>query len=254
VPITSLGLVHTASSARVSTGIDALDAMLGGSGFFEGSTILVSGSAGTGKSILGATFANATCQRGARCLYFAFEESQHQIVRNMTSTGMTLAPWITQGLLTFSVARPSLYGLEMHLAQMHRQVEELSPAVVVLDPLTSLSVTGAPEEVSALTTRLIDFLKLRGITALMTTLAPQFTALSSAEVGVSSLTDTWISLQDVPLGMKRTRTLSIVKSRGMAHAVEAREFKITDRGIRLLSEAGPEVTSAMKQGSLQEVD
>jgi circadian clock protein KaiC len=254
LPITSLGLNHAVSTQRVSSGIDALDRMLGGGGFYAGSTILVSGTAGTGKSILAATFADATCRRGARCLYFAFEESERQIVRNMASVGLTLDPWIKNGSLAFSAARPSLYGIEMHLAHVHRQVEQVSPDVVILDPLTSLGTAGSIDEVTALMMRLIDFLKVRQITAMLTSLSESSTPLVGTVVGVSSLTDTWIALQDVVVGAARARGLSIIKSRGMAHSAETRGFRITDEGVRIMDEGDPELASTLMSHAQQGMD
>jgi circadian clock protein KaiC len=239
LPITSLRLDHRAPSTRITSGVAELDAMLGaGGGYFAGSTVLVSGTAGTGKTILGATFADATCGRGGRCLYFAFEESESQIVRNMASVGLGLAKWQKSGQLRFSTARPSLYGLEMHLVRMHDEVKAFEPDVVVIDPLTSLSGAGTSEDVMSLMTRMVDFFKVNHITALMTSLSSGGgSPLYSSDVGVSSLTDTWIVLRDVMSGPSRHRAITIVKSRGMAHSDDTREFRITNRGIKLADPA-----------------
>jgi circadian clock protein KaiC len=235
LPITSLRLDHPAPSTRITSGIPELDTMLGkGGGYFAGSTILVSGTAGTGKSIMAATFADATCRRGGKCLYFAFEESESQIVRNMASVGLDLGQWHKSGQLKFSTARPALYGLEMHLVRMHRDVKAFEPDVVVIDPLTSLSAAGASEDVVSLMTRMVDFFKVQRITALMTSLSTGSHPLHASDVGVSSLTDTWIVLRDVMAGSSRHRAITIVKSRGMAHSDETRQFRITDNGIRLV--------------------
>ena len=234
LPITSLRLDHPAPSTRITSGMPELDTMLGdGGGYFAGSTVLVSGTAGTGKTIMAATFADATCRRGGRCLYFAFEESESQIVRNMASVGLRLGQWQKSGQLRFSTARPSLFGLEMHLVRMHHEVKTFKPDVVVIDPLTSLAAAGATEDVMALMTRMVDFFKVQRITAMMTSLSPGGHPLLTSDVGVSSLTDTWIVLRDVMSGSSRHRAITIVKSRGMAHSDETREFRITDRGIRL---------------------
>jgi circadian clock protein KaiC len=235
LPITSLRLDHPAPSTRITSGVPQLDAMLGdGSGYFAGSTILVSGTAGSGKTIMAASFADATCQRGGRCLYFGFEESESQIVRNMASVGMRLGRSQKEGRLRFSTARPALYGLEMHLVRMHREVEVFAPDVVVIDPLTSLASAGTVEDATALMMRMVDFLKVQRITAMMTSLTPSGGPLFTSDVGVSSLTDTWIVLGDVMNEGARRRVITIIKSRGMAHSDETREFRITGGGIRLV--------------------
>jgi circadian clock protein KaiC len=238
LPITSLRLDHPAPSTRISSGVPELDSMLGdGGGYFAGSTVLVSGTAGAGKTILAATFADATCRRGGRCLYFAFEESESQIIRNMASVGLRLGRWGKSGQLRYSTARPSLYGLEMHLVRMHHDVQEFKPDAVIIDPLTSLAAAGSTEDVMALMTRMVDFFKVKRITAMMTSLSQSGHPFITSDVGVSSLTDTWIVLRDVMEGSSRHRAITIVKSRGMAHSDETREFKITDRGIRLVESA-----------------
>jgi circadian clock protein KaiC len=208
--------------------------MLGdGGGYFAGSTVLVSGTAGTGKTILAATFAEATCQRGGRCLYFAFEESESQIVRNMESVGLGFGQWVKSGQLRFSTARPALYGLEMHLVRMHHEVRTFKPDVVVIDPITSLTGAGPSEDVLSLLTRMVDFFKVQRITALLTSLSTG-NPLHTSDTSISSITDTWIVLRDVMSGSSRHRAITIVKSRGMAHSDDTREFRITDRGIRLV--------------------
>jgi circadian clock protein KaiC len=235
LPITSLRLDHPAPSTRISSGVPQLDTMLGdGGGYFAGSTILVSGTAGSGKTIMAASFADATCRRGGRCLYFGFEESEAQIARNMASVGMRLGQWQKTGQLRFSTARPALFGLEMHLVRMHREVNQFKPDVVVIDPLTSLSSAGTSEDAVALMTRMVDFLKVQRITAMMTSLTQSGGQLFMSDVGVSSLTDTWIVLGDMLTGASRRRAITIVKSRGMAHSDETRELRITNKGIRLM--------------------
>jgi circadian clock protein KaiC len=233
LPITALGLDHPVTAGRVPSGIEHLDTMLGGEGFYRGSTVLVSGTAGTGKTSFVGQAVEAACRRGERCLYFAFEESPEQITRNLRSIGIDLEPWKEKGLLRFSAARPTLYGLEMHLAQIHRCVEEFSPSVVVLDPITNFVMTGSQVQVKGMLMRLIDYLKSRKITCLFTSLTTGGDALEQSEAGVSSLIDTWILLQFLESSGERNRALYILKSRGMAHSNQIREFTLTDHGIEL---------------------
>jgi circadian clock protein KaiC len=241
LPITSLVLEHKASKERISTGIEELDGMLGNKGFYRGSTILVSGSAGSGKTSLAASFVDATCRRGERCLFFAFEESPGQFVRNMSSIGINLSPHVKKGLLRFHASRPSYYGLEMHLVTIHDLILEYNPDVVVLDPITDFFVVGSGAEVKSLVTRIIDFLKTKGITTMLTTLTSEENAVDNSMVGVSSLVDTWISLRNIENNGERHRGLFILKSRGMAHSHQIRSFQMTDHGIKLGSsnQAGP---------------
>ena len=233
LPITSLDLQHTVSDERISTGILRLDAMLGGDGYYRGSSVLVSGTAGTGKTTLGAQFVNAACGRGERCLFFGFEESLGQITRNMRSVGIDLAPWVQAGLLQYHGTRPTSYGLEMHLVKMHKLIEDFQPSVVVLDPVTSFLSSGTSNEVKGMLTRLIDFLKSREVTALMTTLSSEVERLEQTDVHVSSLIDTWLVLRDLESGGERNRGLMVLKSRGMAHSNQIREFLLTKNGIEL---------------------
>lgn len=233
LPITSLGLDHKAPTERVSTGIKELDEMLGGKGFQRGSTILVSGTAGTGKSSLAATFVNAACQRGERCLYFAFEESTAQIIRNMRSIGINLEPHVKKGLLKFHTARPTLYGLEMHLVTMYELIKEYEPEIVVLDPITDFFSVSSELEVKAAITRIIDFSKMNGITGLFTTYTSEGETSDQSVVGVSSLIDTWLSLRNIENNGVRHRGLFVLKSRGMAHSNEIRSFLLTDDGIQI---------------------
>ena len=234
LPITSLGLEHTASTERVSTGIPRLDAMLGGQGFYRGSTILVSGTAGTGKTSMAASFAEAASRRGERVLYFVFEESPSQVMRNMRSIGIDLEPWIQGGQLRFHASRPTVYGLEMHLATMARAINDFKPDVVILDPISTLINVGAPAEVKAMLMRLVDMMKLRGITAFFTDLVRGGNPLEHTDVAISSLVDTWLLLRDIESSNERNRGLYILKSRGMAHSNQIREFRLTDHGIELL--------------------
>jgi len=238
LPITSLGLDHHVSNERVGTGIARLDVMLGGGGFYRGSSILVSGTAGSGKSTLAAHFAEATCRRGERCLYLAFEESRDQIVRNMRSVGIDLRRCLDDGHLRIEASRPSLYGVELHLAQIQRLVAQSAPSAVVIDPISNLANT---LDASAMLLRLMDFLKTSGITAIFTNLTAGGAALEATDVGVSSLIDTWIVLRDIEAGGERNRGLYVIKSRGMQHSNQIREFVITPQGVQLLDVyAGPE--------------
>ena len=232
LPITSVGLQHVASNERIPSGIPRLDAMLGNEGYYRGSTALVSGTAGSGKSSIAAHFAHASCQRGERCLYLAFEESPSQIVRNMRSIGVDLEPWVRKGLLRFHATRASMYGLEMHLATFHKLVQEFQPRVFIIDPINNLAFASNRKDTSAMLTRLIDFLKMQGITALMTSMtSPESQETSDADI--SSLVDTWLLLRDIELSGERNRAMYVLKSRGMAHSNQIREFLLTDRGIDL---------------------
>ena len=233
LPITSLGLQQPASTRRISTGIARLDAMLGGKGFFRGSSVLISGTAGTGKSSLAAHFARAACLRGERALYFAFEESPSQIMRNMRSIGIDLQPWVQQGLLRFQANRPTAAGLEMHLSQMHDTIDAFKPQVVIVDPLNSFFVGGNGTEIKAMLVRVMDFLKMKQITGLFTNLTAGGAALEQTDIAISSLIDTWLLLRTAELGGERNRLLSVLKSRGMAHSNQTREFLLTDHGAEV---------------------
>ena len=235
LPITSIGLQHKASSERISSGIERLDAMLGGKGYFRGTSILVSGTAGTGKSTLAAHLVDTACRRGERCAYFATEESPDLIVRNMRSIGIDLAPWIKKGLLHFDATRPTFHGLEMHLLRMHKLVTETKARVVVVDPITSYISLGDTLEVKSMLTRLTDFFKAHHITAFFTSLTEGGSALEQSEVGISSLMDTWILLRPIESNGERNRGIWILKSRGMAHSNQIREFLITDHGVDLVN-------------------
>ena len=234
LPLTSLLLNHPASSERISTGVPRLDSMLGGEGYYRGSSVLISGTAGTGKTSLAAQFANATCARGERCLYLAFEESPAQLVRNMKSIGADLNPWIKKGLLRLEASRPTLHGIEMHLAMIHKMVNDFDPRVVVIDPISNFSSAGTGTDAEAMLLRLIDFLKSRQITAMFVNLTAGGNAWERTDVGVSSLIDTWILLRDIELAGERNRGLYVLKSRGMKHSNQIREFVITSQGIELL--------------------
>lgn len=241
LPITSAGLRHEVSRERISSGIPRLDAMLGGKGYYRGSSVLVSGTAGSGKSSMAAHFVDAACARGEKCLYFAFEESPSQIVRNMRSIGIDLEKWEKKGLLQFQALRATNYGLEMHLASMHKTIREFAPQIVVADPVGSLLHTGTRKDATAMLTRLIDFLKLQNITAFLTDLTNAGENFESTDVDISSLVDTWLLLRAFEAGGERNRAMYILKSRGMAHSNQLREFLLTDHGIELLDVyVGPE--------------
>jgi circadian clock protein KaiC len=233
LPITSVGLRQVASNERISTGIPRLDTMFEGEGIYRGSSVLISGTAGTGKTSLAAYLANASCLRAERCLYFAFEESESQMTRNMRSIGLDLAPWFKKGLLRFHATRPSAYGLEMHLATLHKLVNEFEPRMVIVDPITTFLGTSTSAETEAMLMRLIDFLKARHITAVLTSLVHSGSAREGSQAGISSLIDTWLLLRDIELGGERNRGLHILKSRGMAHSNQVREFLLTDHGVEL---------------------
>jgi circadian clock protein KaiC len=234
LPLTSLQLQHTVSSERISSGVPDLDEMLEGKGYFRGSSILVTGTAGSGKTTLAASFVDAACRRGERCLYIDFEESRDQVARNMNSVGIDLDPWSKKGLLTHEAWRPTQFGIEMHLLRIHKLIEKVQPHCVVIDPITNLMNGSTDKEVYSMLMRLLDFLKVAGITAIFISLTRGSTELEQTTVGISSLTDTWILLRDLELNGERNRCLYVLKSRGMAHSNQLREFVITGQGLRLL--------------------
>jgi len=241
LPVTSLGLQHEVSDERISSGVPRLDTMLGGYGFYRGSTILVSGTAGTGKTSLAASFVDAACRRGERCLYFSFEESPAQIARNMRSIGLNLEQWSKKSLLQFHSTRATFYGLEMHLAMIHKIVQEFQPKVVVLDPVGSLIHAGNRRDAQTMLVRLIDFLKQQQITAFLTNLTSGGAALERTDVEISSIVDTWLFTRDIELDGERNRALYVLKSRGTAHSNQLREFRLTGQGVDLLDVyVGPE--------------
>jgi len=232
-PITSVQLDHKASHERIPTGIERLDTMLGGKGFYRGSSILLSGTAGTGKTSVAATFADATCRRGERCLYFSFEESPSQIIRDMGTIGLDLQPWVNKGRLALRNVRSFSHGLETHLARKIQTITEFAPQVVIIDPISGLDTTGTPLEIKAALMRLLDWLKLKGITVMLTDLTMGGTGLERADPAISSLVDTWLVLRDFETNGERNRGLHVLKSRGMGHSNQVREFMVTDSGIRL---------------------
>jgi circadian clock protein KaiC len=231
LPLTSLTLESAAPSDRVSSGLSALDDMLGGQGYFRGSSVLVSGTAGTGKTTLAAHFVDAACRRGDRSLYCLFEESAAQMERNMRAAGIDLRPHLDAGRLRLSADRPTRYGLEAHLIAMHRAVDEFRPDIVVLDPITTLLAVGSQSDVRAMLTRMIDFLKTRQVTALFTSLTPAGGPAESSDAFISSLMDTWILTELAEVERARRRSIAVLKSRGMAHSNEVRDFRITGGGI-----------------------
>ncbi len=234
LPITALGLLHKAPTEFISTGIPRLDTMLDGRGFYKGSSILVSGTAGTGKSTLAAHFVEAACRRGERALFFAFEESQDQIIRNMRAVGIELEKFVKKGLLKFHNARPSSWGLEIHLATIHKAIDEFNPDVVIVDPITNFLAVGDAFDTKSMLTRLIDFLKMKQITAMFSSLTSARNEIEDSEVGVSSLMDAWLLVKGIESNGERNRGLYILKARGIAHSNQVREFLLTNNGIELL--------------------
>jgi circadian clock protein KaiC len=233
VPVTSLGLTHTAAVSRISSGVPQIDAMLGKKGYYRGSSVLVAGTAGTGKSSLAAAFVNRASLHGETCIYFSFEESKHQILRNMKSIGIDLSRHIGKGSLRMESVRPTSIGLEGHLASIHNIVLSCRPSVVVIDPITNLISIGERSAVKSMLTRLIDFFKVEKITALFTNLTSGGSNQESTGEGISSLMDTWIVLRDTEKAGKRVFTMCVLKSRGMEHSHEVREFQLSRKGIRI---------------------
>lgn len=233
MPVTSLNLQQVVSSKRISSGIPRLDVMLGGAGYYRGSSVLVSGTAGIGKSSFAAHFVDAACRRGERVIYFAFEESPNQIIRNMRSIGIDLQRWVKKGLLQFQSNRPTMFGLEMHLVTMHKAITLFNPQVVVADPLNSFINEGNESDVKTMLMRLLDFLKMKQITGFFTSLTTGGDAQERTNVAISSLIDTWLLLRDIESGGERNRGLYVLKSRGMAHSNQIREFLLTNHGVEL---------------------
>jgi circadian clock protein KaiC len=233
LPVSSLGLDYPVTSERVSSGIAEMDQMLGGAGYYRGSSVLISGTAGTGKTSFSMAFAEGACRLDERCLYLAFEEAPAQIVRNMASIGYDAGKWIGKGLLRCHAVRSTYYGLEQHLVSIHKLVQDFKPAVVVFDPITNLNSVGDRAEVQSLLTRVIDFLKIEGITTLFTSLTSGGSAIEQSEAEVSSLMDTWLLLRNLETDGDRKRLIYVLKSRGMAHSSQVRGFDITDNGIRI---------------------
>ncbi|MDB5246142.1 MAG: kaiC [Segetibacter sp.] len=256
LPVTALKLENNVSAERISSGIPSLDKMLEGKGFYRGSSILVSGTAGTGKTSIAAYFAHATCLRKERCVYFAFEESPPQIIRNMQSIGINLQEHIDDGLLQFHASRPTLNGLEMHLVSIHKVVNKFRPRTIILDPITNLITVGSVSEVKAMLIRLIDFLQTQQITVMFTALTLNNIVNEQTDEGVSSLVDAWLRVRDIEFNGERNRGMYVMKSRGMKHSNQVREFVISDEGLNLVSVyLGPEgvlTGSAREAQQLQE--
>ncbi len=241
LPVTSLGLNYTSSKERISSGIPRLDTMLSGKGYFRSSTVLVSGTAGTGKTSMAAQFVEAACERGERVLFFTFEESSSQLMRNMCSIGINLEPWVKKGLLRFQATRPTLFGLETHLTTIIKLINKFEPNIVILDPINSFVIGENQTEVRSMLLRLVDFLKMKRITAFFTSLTSAGENIENTNVYISSLIDTWLLLRDIEIGGERNRGLYVLKSRGMAHSNQISEFKLTNHGIELLDVyVGPE--------------
>ncbi|SHO66656.1 circadian clock protein KaiC [Pseudoxanthobacter soli DSM 19599] len=251
LPVSSLGLNHKASEERVSTGIPDLDAMLSGGGFHRGTSILLSGVAGTGKSSVGASFVDAACARGEKAIYFSFEESANQAVRNMRSLGIDLGRWLEEDRLRFVAVRPTFYSLEMHLAVMLREIQRFEPTTVVLDPISAFIESGDRFEVQSMLLRVVDFLKSRGVTGVFTHLSHQQEGAVATDAGLSSLMDAWILLLNREVGGEFNRELYLLKARGMPHSNQVREFVMTEHGIKLippyLGESGALTGSVRKQ-------
>ncbi|HEX6563262.1 MAG TPA: circadian clock protein KaiC [Chthoniobacterales bacterium] len=234
MPITSSGLEYQVSTERISSGIFGLDEMLGGLGYYRGSTVLLSGTAGTGKTSVAAHLAQATCARGERCLYFSFEESASQIVRNMRTVGVDLQPCVRKGFLRIHSARPTLYGLEMHLVRVHNLISQFQPSVVIVDPVSNLQTAGTNEDTVNLFIRLVDFLRKNGILGLLVSLTGGESPLEATDAGISSMVDTWLLLRDLESNGERNKVLYVLKSRGMNHSNQLREFHITSKGVQLV--------------------
>jgi circadian clock protein KaiC len=256
LPITSSKLNNDISTERIPSGIHSLDQMLGGKGFFRGSSILVSGTAGTGKTSIAAYFAHETCKRKERCIFFSFEESPQQIIRNMRSIGIDMDEHVRKGLLLFHASRPTLYGLEMHLVVIHKIIQKFKPTTIVLDPITNLVTIGSVSEVKSMLIRLIDFLQLEKITVMFTALALRGNTIEQTDEGVSSIVDAWLLVRDIESNGERNRGMYIMKSRGMKHSNQVREFVITDKGLSLVDVfLGPDgvlIGSAREQQQLLE--
>jgi circadian clock protein KaiC len=253
IPITSAGLNQPGTKKRVSTGIPSLDKLFKGGGYTRGSTVLVSGTAGTGKTSLATAFALERCKRGERCLFLSYEESSGQLIQNLSSIGFHLDPLIKKGLLKIVSTRPSFFGLEMHLLDLYKVIAEFQPTSVVIDPLTSLIGEGNQREIQSMVTRMIDHLKSKGITGFFTSLVSSTAEkYTSGEVGVSSLIDTWIVVRELEedAGKRRIRGLYIVKSRGMGHSSDVQKLILSDGGIALIAmdvAAGPTKTEEVNR-------
>jgi circadian clock protein KaiC len=241
LPITSFGLEYEVSKERVPTGVGGLDEMLGGLGYYRGSTVLLSGTAGTGKTSMAAHLAQATCARGERCLFFSFEESASQILRNMRTIGIDLQAFIRKDILRIHSSRPTVFGLEMHLVRMHKLISQFQPSVVIVDPVSNLQTAGTKEDTTSLFVRLIDLLREKGILGFLVSLTGPAKPLEATDEAISSMVDTWLLLRDLESNGERNKVLYVLKSRGMDHSNQLREFHITSKGVKLVNAyLGPE--------------
>ncbi|MBV9275709.1 MAG: circadian clock protein KaiC [Verrucomicrobia bacterium] len=234
LPITSSSLDYQVTTERITTGVKGLDEMLGGRGYYRGSTVLLTGPAGTGKTSVAAHLANATCARGERCVFFSFEESAAQILRNMRTIGLDLEGYVKRGLLEFQTVRPTMYGLEMHLVRMHKLIQQGKPEVVVIDPITNMQTSGTLADSTNMLIRLVDFLRMSGILGFLIGLSKGGQPSESTDEGLSSMVDAWLLLRDVESNGERNRLLYVLKARGMPHSNQVREFLITASGINLI--------------------
>ncbi len=233
-PLSAAGLTYDVSTERVSTGIVDLDVMLGGDGVFRGSAVLLSGTAGTGKTSIAGSFVDAACRRGERCVFFSFEESASQIVRDLASIGLDLQPWIDADLLTFDSVRPTASGLERHLSRMQGLIETFRPTVVIVDPVTSFNAIADPRSVASIITRLMDVCRTRRITSVFTSLSEGGSPVEATTANISSVADVWLLVKDLEAGGERNRVLYVLKARGLAHSNQMREFVLSDAGIHLV--------------------
>jgi circadian clock protein KaiC len=241
LPITSFGLEYEVSRERVPTGVLGLDEMLGGLGYYRGSTVLLSGTAGTGKTSVAAHLAQVTCARGERCLFFSFEESASQILRNMRTIGIDLQAFVRKGILRIHSSRPTVFGLEMHLVRMHKLISQFQPSVVIVDPVSNLQTAGTKEDTTNLFVRLVDFLREKGILGFLVSLTGAAKPLEATDEAISSMVDTWLLLRDLESNGERNKVLYVLKSRGMDHSNQLREFHITSKGVKLVNAyLGPE--------------
>ncbi|MGA7128126.1 MAG: circadian clock protein KaiC [Chthoniobacterales bacterium] len=241
LPITSFGLEYEVSRERVPTGVPGLDEMLGGLGYYRGSTVLLSGTAGTGKTSMAAHLAQVTCARGERCLFFSFEESASQILRNMRTIGIDLQPFLRKDILRVHSSRPTVSGLEMHLVRMHKLIGQFQPSVVIVDPVSNLQTAGSKEDTTNLFVRLVDFLKKNGILGFLVSLTGGASPLEATDEAISSMVDTWLLLRDLESNGERNKVIYVLKSRGMDHSNQLREFHITSKGVKLVAAyLGPE--------------
>jgi len=232
LPVSSLSLDYAVSRERVSVGVPELDEMLSG-GPYRGSTTLVTGVSGTGKTSVAMSMVNAACARGERSLVLLYEESAFQLERDMGSIGINLKRWTDSGMLKIWASRPLEYGLENHLAIFINMLESFKPAIVAIDGLTAFSRGGFDPDVFIFITRKIGILKARGITTVLTTLKKDVEDESSS-LHISSLTDTGILLRNIEKNGERNRLLAVTKSRGTAHSNQLREFTLSSDGIRLV--------------------